>query len=58
MKRFLLTAVTLLAFTALRAQVVVLNDNMWVSRRSEIHATVVDSLSNEPVPYASFYVIP
>ncbi len=58
MKRFLLTAVTLLAFTALRAQVVVLNDNMWVSRLSEIHATVVDSLSNEPVPYASFYVIP
>ena len=58
MKRFLLAAVAFLAFTGLRAQVVVLNDNMWASRLAELHATVVDSLSNEPVPYASFYVIP
>ena len=58
MKRILLTATAFLAFTGLHAQVVVLNDNMWASRLAELHATVVDSLSNEPVPYASFYVIP
>ena len=58
MKRLLLSACAVLACLGLRAQVVVLNDNMWATRLSEIHATVVDSLSNEPVPYASFYVVP
>ena len=40
------------------AQVIVLNDNMFTGRLSEIKATVLDSLTNEPVPYASVYVIP
>ena len=58
MKKLLISACALLAGLGLRAQVVVLNDNLWVTRLAEIQATVVDSLTNEPVPYASFYVIP
>jgi len=58
MKRLLISACVLLSGLGLRAQVVVLNDNLWVTRLAEIQATVVDSLTHEPVPYASFYVIP
>ena len=58
MKKLLISACALLAGLGLRAQVVVLNDNLWVTRLAEIQATVVDSLTHEPVPYASFYVIP
>ena len=41
-----------------RAQVFILNDNVFQGRMSEIKATVLDSLTNEPVAYASVYVIP
>ena len=41
-----------------RAQVFVYNDNVSQERLGEIKATVVDSLTNEPVPFASVYVIP
>ena len=41
-----------------RAQVFVYNDNVYQERLGEIKATVVDSLTNEPVPFASVYVIP
>ena len=41
-----------------RAQVFIFNDNVFQERMGEIKATVVDSLTNEPVPFASVYVIP
>ena len=50
----------LLAFLGLstKAQVVILNDNVLNGRMSEIKATVLDSLTSEPVAFASVYVIP
>ena len=48
----------MLAAVSARAQVFIINDNMMVGRLTTIKAAVVDSLSNEPIPYASFYVIP
>ena len=41
-----------------RAQVFIINDNVLTGRMSEIKASVVDSLTNEPVAFASVYVIP
>ena len=41
-----------------RAQVFIINDNVFQKRMGEIKATVVDSLTSEPVPFASVYVIP
>ena len=41
-----------------RAQVFIINDNVYQERMAEIKATVVDSLTNEPVPFASVYVMP
>ncbi|MBO4566960.1 MAG: outer membrane beta-barrel protein [Bacteroidales bacterium] len=59
MKKLLSLFVLLLASgIAARAQVVILNDNVLRGRMSEIKTTVVDSLTNEPVSYASVYVIP
>ena len=40
------------------AQVFIINDNVFQERMSEIKATVLDSLTNEPVGFASVYVIP
>ena len=58
MKKLFATFVVILAAMSARAQVFIINDNMMVGRLSTIKAAVVDSLSNEPIPYASFYVIP
>ncbi|MBQ9463077.1 MAG: outer membrane beta-barrel protein [Bacteroidales bacterium] len=55
-----LTAISLclcLGFSA-RAQVFILNDNMFQERMGTVKATVLDSLTNEPVGFASVYVIP
>ena len=41
-----------------RAQVFIINDNVFQGRMSEIKTTVLDSLTNEPVGFASVYVIP
>lgn len=41
-----------------RAQVFIINDNVFQDRMSEITVTVLDSLTREPVPFASVYVIP
>lgn len=41
-----------------RAQVLILNDNMMVERMTEIKASVLDSLTNEPIAFASVYVVP
>ena len=55
-----LTAIALLGGLCIgaRAQVFILNDNVFQGRMSEIKATVLDSLTNEPVAYASVYVVP
>ena len=58
MKKLFAAFVVLLAATVARAQVFIINDNMMVDRLATIKAAVVDSLSNDPIPYASFYVIP
>ena len=57
-KRFLSIAVCILLCLGARAQVFVLNDNILTQRMGEIRASVVDSLTNEPVAFASVYVIP
>ena len=49
---------SLLACLSVRAQVFILNDNMFRERLSEIKTMVLDSLTNEPVAFASVYVIP
>ena len=41
-----------------RAQIFVYNDSADQERLGSIKATVLDSLTNEPVPFASVYVIP
>ena len=41
-----------------RAQVVILNDNVMTGRLSEIKTTVLDSLTSEPIGFASVYVVP
>ena len=46
-----------LGFSA-RAQVFIINDNVFQGRMSDIKTTVLDSLTNEPVGFASVYVIP
>ena len=58
MKRIVSILAVLLASFAAGAQVVILNDNVMGGRMSEIKTVVLDSLTNEPVPYASVYVIP
>lgn len=57
-KKLFIMALMMLIGIAAKAQVVILNDSMFEGRMSEIKATVIDSLTNEPVPFASVYVIP
>ena len=52
----LLVSLTL-AFTA-RAQVFIVNDAAFSSRMSTLKVSVQDSLTHEPIPFASVYVIP
>ncbi len=58
MKKILLFALCLLLGLSARGQVFIINDNLMTGRMSEIKATVLDSLTNEPVGFASVYVIP
>ena len=55
-----ITTLLLTAFLCLgaRAQIFVYNDSADQERLGLIKATVVDSLTSEPVPFASVYVIP
>ena len=57
-KVFCLFVLCLCLCFSLKAQVVILNDNVLTQRLTEIKASVVDSLTNEPVAFASVYVIP
>ena len=58
MKHILSILLFIFLSTALSAQVLIMNDNVYQERMCEIKATVVDSLTSEPVPFASVYVIP
>ena len=58
MKQFLATLFLIFFSIALSAQVFIMNDNVYEERMCEIKATVVDSLTSEPVPFASVYVVP
>ena len=59
MKKVLFSGMLMLCLgLSSRAQVYIFNDNVLQERMGEIKATVVDSLTNEPVPFASVYVIP
>ena len=40
------------------AQVFIINDNLTAGRLAEVEATVIDSLTNDPVAFASVYVVP
>ena len=57
-KILFLLALSFASATSARAQVFILNDNVFQGRMSEIKTTVLDSLTNEPVGFASVYVIP
>ena len=41
-----------------RAQVFIINDNVFQERMGTVKATVLDSLTNEPIGFASVYVTP
>ena len=59
MKRVLSVLFLLLAFGFVsEAQVVIINDNLFAGRLSEVRVTVLDSVSREPMSFASVYVIP
>ena len=59
MRKVLITSMLMLSLGfASRAQVFIMNDNVYQERMGEIKATVLDSLTNEPVSFASVYVIP
>ena len=58
MKRYLAIMLMLMMSIAAKAQVVIINDNMFQGRMSEIKTTVLDSLTDEAVSFASVYVIP
>ena len=54
----LLVLLTLLLPLQSWGQVFILNDNIFQERMSNIKVSVLDSLTNEPVGFASVYVIP
>ena len=59
MKRVLSVLFLVLAFGFVsEAQVVIINDNLFAGRLSEVRVTVLDSVSREPMSFASVYVIP
>lgn len=60
MEKRLYLFIAFLAFLTLPAgaQVIILNDNILQGRMCEIRATVLDSLTNEPVSFASAYLVP
>ncbi|MGM9781701.1 MAG: outer membrane beta-barrel protein [Candidatus Cryptobacteroides sp.] len=57
-KIFLIAILSLAGAIAAHAQVFILNDNVLQQRMGTIKAAVLDSLTNEPVSFASVYVVP
>ena len=58
MKRIVAALFPLLALVLPARSQIIISDNMMVGRLTEIRASIVDSLTNEPVPFASVYLIP
>ena len=60
MKRIPILLLSLFFFAGIssRAQVVIFNDNMTHERMGEIKVVVVDSLTSDPLPFASVYLVP
>lgn len=59
MKKYLVPVIIMASLCLpARAQVFILNDNIFQERMGEIKATVLDSLTSEPIGFASVYVIP
>ena len=60
MKRIPILLFSLFFFAGIssRAQVVIFNDNMTHERMGEIKVVVVDSLTSDPLPFASVYLVP
>ena len=57
-KRFWILVVLMCLAVGAKAQVFIINDNMFGGRMSNIRVKVIDSLTNEPIQYASVYVVP
>ena len=58
MKKYILSILLVLCFALSAKAQFVINDAMFAGRMSRIRVKVVDSLTNEPVTYASVYVVP
>ena len=59
MKKFISLVILIVCLcVSAKAQVIILTDNLLQGRMSEIRTTVLDSLTNEPIAYASVYVTP
>ena len=58
MKRILIAVLICLCTGLVSRAQFIINDNVMNGRMSEVTATVVDSLSNEPIAFASVYIIP
>lgn len=57
-KRFWILVVLMCLKVGAKAQVFIINDNLFGGRMSDIRVKVIDSLTNEPIQYASVYVVP
>ncbi|MBP5229175.1 MAG: outer membrane beta-barrel protein [Bacteroidales bacterium] len=57
-RRFWILVVLMCLAVGARAQVYIINDNLFGGRMSDIRVKVIDSLTNDPVQYASVYVVP
>lgn len=59
MKKYIWSILLILCFAVTaKAQIFVVNDNMFAGRMSSIKVKIVDSLTNEPISFASVYVVP
>ena len=58
MKKYILSILLVLCFALSAKAQFVINDAMFAGRMSRIKVKVVDSLTNEPLSYASVYVVP
>ncbi|MBP5692262.1 MAG: outer membrane beta-barrel protein [Bacteroidales bacterium] len=59
MRKYIWTIILSLCFAlTARAQIFVGNENIFTGRLSSIRVKIIDSLTNEPISYASVYVVP
>ena len=59
MKKYIGAIIFLLLFAlSAKAQVFIFNEDMFARRMGTIKVKVIDSLTNEPISYASVYIVP